>query len=305
MRPAWGVATGALAVSASAVLIELSGTAPGTASFYRCLFALAPLAVLARGEHGGALERAERVRAVLAGALFAGDSLLWTQAIGEIGAGLSTVLVNLQVVLVPVIAWVADREPVSRRYFAAVALVLPGVVLAAGVTGGPASLAGTIHASLAALCYSGFLHLLRRGGQDGRTRRAYLVVTASAAVVSLAAGFLGYGLDLTPGWAAIGWLVVVAVCGQVVGWLLVATNTPRLPSAVGAVLLLLTPVGAVVLGAVVLGERLSPPQLLGCALVLAGAVLATRSPAASSPCRSGTPARGARPRRDSAGRSAR
>ncbi|MEV5302489.1 EamA/RhaT family transporter [Amycolatopsis methanolica] len=238
--------------------------------------------MLARAEHGGALGLTERVRAVPAGALFAGDSLLWTQAIGEIGAGLSTVLVNLQVVLVPVIAWVSDREPVSRRYFAAVALVLPGVVLAAGVTGGPASVAGTIHASLAALCYSGFLHLLRRGGQDGRTRRSYLVVTASAAVVSLVAGLLGYGLDLTPGWAAIGWLVVGAVSGQGVGWLL------------------LTPVGAVVLG-----KRLSPRQLLGCALVLAGAVLATRSPAASSPCRSGTPARGARPRRDPAGRSAR
>ncbi|GHE85360.1 hypothetical protein GCM10017786_16690 [Amycolatopsis deserti] len=299
MRPAWGVATGALSVSASAVLIELSGTAPGTASFFRCLFALGPLALLARAEPGGALDRAERLRAVLAGALFAGDGLLWTQAIGEIGAGLSTVLVNLQVVLVPVIAWVADREPVSRRYFAAVALVLPGVVLAAGVTGEPASVAGTIHASLAALCYAGFLHLLRRGGRDGRTRRPYLVVTASAAVVSLAAGALGYGLDLTPGWAAIGWLVAVAVCGQVVGWLLVAANTPRMSSAAGAVLLLLTPVGAVVLGALVLGERLSLPQLLGCGLVLGGALVAAgaRPPAASSPSRRGFPALGARRRR--------
>ncbi|MDQ0382107.1 DMT family transporter [Amycolatopsis thermophila] len=279
MRPAWGVATGALTVSASAVLIELSGTAPGTASFYRCLLALPPLAVLAARERAGAASRADVVRAALAGVFFAGDSLLWTQAIGEVGAGLSTVLVNLQVVIVPLIAWLVDRERVPPRYLLAVVLVLPGVVLAAGLTGGstgPAPLAGAIHASLAALCYSAFLFLLRRGGQDGRTRRPYFVVTASAAIVSAIAGLLGYGLDLAPGWAAIGWLVLVAVSGQVLGWLLVAVGAPRLPSHVGAVLLLLTPVGAVVLGALVLGERLSPSQLIGCALVLTGAVVAAR-----------------------------
>ncbi|NIH83112.1 EamA family transporter [Amycolatopsis granulosa] len=152
-------------------------------------------------------------------------------------------------------------------------------MLAAGVLGGatgPAPVAGAVHASLAALCYSGFLFLLRRGGRDGRTRQPYLVVTAAAMIASLVAGALGYGLDLAPGWAAAGWLLVVAVCGQVVGWLLVAEGSPRLPSHAGAVLLLLTPVGAVVLGALVLGERPSPVQMLGCGLVLAGAVVTAR-----------------------------
>jgi len=51
-----------------------------------------------------------------AGALFAGDMLLWTQAIGEVGAGLSTVLVNVQVVMVALLAWAVDREPVPHRF---------------------------------------------------------------------------------------------------------------------------------------------------------------------------------------------
>jgi drug/metabolite transporter (DMT)-like permease len=65
---------------------------------------------------------------------------------------------------------------------------------------------------------------------------------------------------------------VVAACGQVLGWLLVARCSPRLPSQTGAILLLFTPVGAVILGAVVLGERPSPWQLAGCVLILGSAV---------------------------------
>jgi drug/metabolite transporter (DMT)-like permease len=68
----------------------------------------------------------------------------------------------------------------------------------------------------------------------------------------------------------IGWLIGVAVAGTVVGWLLVATYSPRLPSHVGAALLMLTPVGALALGSIVLGERPTVLQLIGCLLILIG-----------------------------------
>jgi drug/metabolite transporter (DMT)-like permease len=144
---------------------------------------------------------------------------------------------------------------------------------------------------LAAVCYAGFLFLLRRGGigagagsgagsgADGgagqRIAGAMLDVTASATVVSLVAGAMWHGVDLVPGWAAIGWLLVVALSSQVIGWLLVTAASPRLSSQVGAMLLLLTPVGAVALSAVVLRERPSAWQLAGCALVLVSVQFAT------------------------------
>ena len=64
-----------------------------------------------------------------AGVLFAGDMLLWTMAIAEIGAGLSTVLVNTQVVLVPLLAWLVDRELVTHRYLVALPVVIVYFVL--------------------------------------------------------------------------------------------------------------------------------------------------------------------------------
>lgn len=280
--PAWGMAIGALSVSGSAVLLGLAHTSPGTASFYRCVLALPALLALAAAERRRAspLPRHRYGLALFAGALFAGDMLLWTQAIGEVGAGLSTVLVNVQVVLVPLLAWAVDREPVPHRFLWWLPVLLMGVVLTGGVlehggTVGSDPLRGTVHALLAAVCYSGFLYLLRRGGHAGPVRQVYTAVVASAAVVSLAMGLLWYGFDPSPGWRVLGWLLAVAACSQVVGWLLVATASPRLASHVGAVLLLLTPVGAVSLGAVVLGERPTPLQLAGCALILVSAYVTT------------------------------
>jgi drug/metabolite transporter (DMT)-like permease len=65
----------------------------------------------------------------------------------------------------------------------------------------------------------------------------------------------------------------------------------RLPAEVGAALLLLTPVGALVLGALVLGERPGVVQLVGCALILVAAYVASvrdrGTPAHVSGCRVG------------------
>ncbi|WP_350281532.1 DMT family transporter [Kribbella sp. HUAS MG21] len=275
--PAVRLGAGALFVSVSSVLIDLAGTSPGTASFYRCVLALPLLAAAAEFERRRhrAPGRNELLLGVLGGAFFAGDMLLWTRAIDEVGAGLSTVVVNVQVIGVPLLAWAIDRETVPWRFVAWVPVMILGVALTAGLVDGGAAgtdpVWGTIHAVLAAACYSVFLYLLRRTGLGGRPIQNYFAVIASAGVVSLVAGWWWHGVDLTPGLRVIGWLIGVAVAGTVIGWLLVATYSPRLPSHVGAALLMLTPVGALALSAVVLGERPTVPQLIGAVLILAGA----------------------------------
>lgn len=276
------MAAGALAVSTSAVFIDIAGTSPATATFFRCALALPLLLPLAAREHRATPEpmgHRDIAVAAAAGILFTGDALWWTQAIAEVGAGLSTVLVNAQVVLVPLLALAIDREPISRRFLAVLPAMVMGILLTGGVVGsspaGADPAGGTLHAVLAALCYSGFLYLLRRGGMQGRPVQGYAVVVAIAALVALAAGPLWGRLDLAPTIGQLGWLVLTAVTGQVTGWLLVALAGPHLRPEVGAALLLLTPLGALALGAAALGEHPSAWQIAGSVLVLASAYAAT------------------------------
>jgi drug/metabolite transporter (DMT)-like permease len=225
--------------------------------------------------------------AVAAGAFFAADLILWHHAIGDVGAGLATVLANLQVVLVAVAAWVLLGERPSARVALAVPLVFAGAVLISGVVGegayGSDPALGALYGVLTAVAYTGFILVLREAGRDLRRPAGPLfAATLVATAVAIVAGALLGEVDLVPSWPAHGWLVTLALTSQVLGWLLIAVALPRLPASLTSVVLTVQPVGSVLLGIVLLGEQPAPLQLTGVAVIVAGIVIATRRTAASA-----------------------
>jgi drug/metabolite transporter (DMT)-like permease len=281
-RPVLAAAAGAGCIAGSATLVRLADTAPATAATFRCLYALPVLAVLMvlEDRRYGTRPARDRWLAAAAGVFFAIDLVLWHHAIAAVGAGIATVLGNLQVVFVGLIAWWLLHERPGPRLVAAVPVVLVGVVLISGVVGADAygddPAMGVVFGVGTSIAYAGFLLLLRRGSHDLRRAAGPLFdATAVAAVVSIAMGPWSGGIDLVPAWPAHGWLVALALTSQVVGWLLIAVSLPRVPAVLTSVILLLQPVASVLLAAAVLAERPSPLQLLGCVIVLAGVVAAT------------------------------
>src|SRR6266516_7921794 len=133
-RPVLAVLVGAVAIAFSGVLFRLAHVSPSTGAFYRCVFALPPLWLLARLEtrRYGRPGRRLVLLAWLAGAFFAADLILWHNAIEQVGAGLATVLGNTQVVLVGLIAWLIWRERPQTMSLVAIPIVLVGVVLISG-----------------------------------------------------------------------------------------------------------------------------------------------------------------------------
>ena len=219
---------------------------------------------------------------MLAGLFFAADLILWHHAIEDVGAGLSTVLGNTQVVLVGLVAWTLLGERPSTRALVSIPIVMVGVVFISGAIGAGAYGAhparGVLFGVLTALMYTGFLLTLRHGNQDVRRPAGPLCdATAVSALACLVAGLALGDLDLTPSWAATGWLVLLALSSQVLGWLLISLSLPRLPAVLTSILLTLQPVTTVVLGIVLLGESPSAIQLVGAAAILAGLVAVSTS----------------------------
>lgn len=288
-------ALGAVAIAFSGIFVRLSGVPPTTSAVFRCAYAVPVLALLAWRERAVAGPRpaGEQRLTLLAGAAFAVDLVAWHAAIDVVGAGLSTVLANVQVVIVGLVAWAFLGERPSRATVTAIPVMLLGVVLISGVVGGGAygddPVLGAALGLLAAVAYSGYLLLLRAGNREQRHRAgALLDATAIAALGSAAAGVAVGQVDLAPTWPAHAWLVALALNSQVVGWLLISYALPRLPAVVTSVLLLLQPVTAVLLGMAILDEAPSVVQLGGVGLVLVGIVVATASDTAR---RRRTPAR--------------
>lgn len=281
-RPTVAAAAGAACIATSATLVRLADVAPATAATFRCLYALPILAVLMWREDRrfGPRTWRERQIAWAAGVFFAVDLVLWHHTIAAVGAGIATVLGNLQVVFVGLIAWWLLHERPSGRLVAAVPVVLVGVVLISGVVGADAygedPMLGVVFGIATSVAYAGFLLLLRHGSRDLRRSAGPLFdATLVGALVSVLLGPVSGGVDLVPQWPAHGWLVTLALTSQVVGWLLIAVSLPRVPAALTSVVLLLQPVASVALSAVVLAERPSWVQLLGCVIVLVGVVAAT------------------------------
>jgi drug/metabolite transporter (DMT)-like permease len=278
---------GAMTIAFSSILVRLSHASPSTAAIFRCAYALPVLGLLAWLEERrlGRRGRPDRRIAVAAGFFFAADLLLWHNSIKYVGAGLATVLANIQIVLVPLVAWMVLSERPGRRVLAALPIVLFGVLLISGALEhgayGRDPARGTFYGLGAGIAYIGFLLLLRRGGADVRRVVAPLFeATATALVLCVIAGLIIGDADLVPVWPGAGWLIVLALSSQVLGWLLIMISLPRLPAAITSLTLAIQPVATVALAALILGESPSALQLLGGAVVV-GALLAARSPVRS------------------------
>jgi drug/metabolite transporter (DMT)-like permease len=281
---------GALAIAFSSILVRLSHASPSTAAIFRCAYALPVLGALALWEDRRYGPRAWRDRraAIASGVFFAADLILWHHSIEDVGAGLATVLANIQVVLVPLVAWLLLSERPSRGVLWALPIAGGGVLLISGALEqgayGRNPGAGTLLGLGAGVAYVGFLLLLRRGGSDLRRPAEPLFdATLVATIVCIPAGLVIGDAHMVPSWPSAGWLALLALSSQVVGWLLIGSSLPRLPAALTSVLLTLQPLGSVGLAALIFGESPSPLQLVGVALVLVALLVAGRSRPAPVP----------------------
>jgi drug/metabolite transporter (DMT)-like permease len=283
LNPRLLAGAGALAIAFSSILVRLSHASPSTAAIFRCAYALPALGLLTWLEDRRLGPRAWPARwpAIASGVFFAGDLILWHHSIEDVGAGLATVLANIQVVLVPLVAWLVLSERPERRVLAALPLALLGVLLISGVAEhgayGRAPGRGALFGLGAGIAYVGFLLLLRHGGADLRRPAGPLFdATATATAVAIVAGAVVGDARLVPSWPGAWWLIVLALTSQVLGWLLITTSLPRLPAAVTSLLLMIQPIGSLALAALIFGESPSPLQLGGVVLVLGAVVDATR-----------------------------
>jgi drug/metabolite transporter (DMT)-like permease len=289
-RPLPLLVAGAVCIAFSGILVRLADVTPSTAAFYRCAYAVLPLAALLVWERRRYGSRGGRARTLawVAGAFFAADLVLWHHSIAAVGAGLATVLGNVQVVIVPLAAWVVLGERPAPRVAASVPIVLGGVVLISGLVGADAygdnPALGTLFGLLTAVAYAGFLLTLRAGSADARRSAGALFhATLASALFTLPIGATLGELELEPSWPEHAWLLVLALTSQVLGWLLIAAALPGAPAAVSSVVLTLQPVMSVVLAMLLVDEDPSTWQLLGIAVVICGIAMATLGRRAPDP----------------------
>jgi drug/metabolite transporter (DMT)-like permease len=295
VRPLPLALAGTACISSSAVVMQLAGTSASLTAVGRCVFALPVLGAMMvyerrRGSSAGILTARGRWLARLAGCFLAADLIVWSHAISAIGAGLATVVPNLQVVVVALLGWLVLRERPDRSLLLAAPAMIAGLALVGGLTGahvyGADPAAGVTEGAAVAVLYAVYIFALRQATASAGRPSPIAVLFQATLGAAVAAGVLGFFLHdfrLGHAWPALGWLVVLALTSQVLGWLLITASMSRLQAWMIGVVLLTQPAGSVLLGYLVLNQRPAPIQLLGMTLILIGVLVAvTRSASRSA-----------------------
>lgn len=283
-RPLLLSCVGGTLLGLTGVLFHVSGASPSTATAFRCLYALPLVWLFAAYERRrGGRWTGSRPLGWLAGVLLAADLVLWQRSVQDVGAGLATVLGNSQLVFVVLVSALVLRERITARVAAAIGAMMVGIVLISGVLEaspyGAEPLRGAAYAVAAGALYAAYILLLRRASGGAASVTPLLHATLGAAVGAVLLGVALGELDIAPSWPAHGWLLLLALGPQVLGWSLITFTLPRQPAALTALLLLVQPLTTVALSAVALGERPSPWQLAGCAVIVLGVLWGSRRPA--------------------------
>ena len=277
--PAWAgpvmLIAGAIAIGFAPIGLRLSDFEPQATGFWRFAFSL-PLIALFIKARGGKVGWPTPLT-LLAGLFFGLDIAFWHASLMITSVANATFLVNLGNAAVGLVAWVVLRERPARIWLVALAIALSGAFLlsrgAANADG--AALQGDLLALLAAIMVGLYLFFAKLARRDSGAMQVLFWSTATTLLVSLAACGLRGEAIIPPDPAWFLWPLLLAVVAHVVGQGMIVAGVGATPAALAGLLLLIQPVAAGLIAWPLFGEALTPTQLAGCVLVLAGVWLAS------------------------------
>lgn len=283
------VALGAavIAVSWAAIFVRWADI-PGSASaFYRVLIAACVL-VPWRAAHKPAGARRQTptphalAMAIAAGVFFALDLAFFNTAIMRSSASTTSLLGSNAPIFVGIGSWLLFGRRPHRLFWAGLAAAMTGMALMiwAGAdtsAGARHDVIGDLMAVAAAFCFAGYILAVAeaRGSMDTLTLNTIAIASCTITLlpicIAIDAPLWGYPAAT---WLA---LVYLGLISQVGAYLGIAFALGHLPATVVSIGLLAQAPLTALLASFLLDERLTPLQLAGGALVLAGIYLVTRS----------------------------
>ena len=299
-RPALGytmVATAAALFAVNGTVSKVilgSGINAQQLTEVRCAGALVGLTLLAVAVQPSSLRLRRRELPLLVALGVGGLALVqWSYffAIHRVAIGVALVIQFVGPILVALWARLVYGEQVRRRIWVALALALTGLVLIVEIwKAHRPNGAGLIAAALAAVTYAGYILLAERGvrARDPISLSAwgFLFATLFWSVLAPWWTFPGARADdrvsllgnlsssHLPVWALMVWMVVL---GTIVPFALVVSALRHISATRAGITGMLEPVLAIVVAWLWLGESLTPLQLSGATVTLAGISLAQTS----------------------------
>ena len=218
------------------------------------------------------LGRGGLAAATLAGALLGAGYVLQTAGLQRTSVSSTGFITGMYVVLTPLLAFAIFRVRIALAAWGGVLVATAGLALLAGVHAG--SGAGDVLVLAGAAVYSLQIVLMERFAPL-YDAFAFTLVEMIAAFVGLLAIAGGSGeLSVPHGWTVWGALLVTGIFASALGFLAQTWAQRRTSATRTALAFSLEPVWTAFFGFTLAGDRLGAVRWAGCAVIMAGIVLA-------------------------------
>lgn len=208
--------------------------------------------------------------AVLAGLGVAGNFSLYFVSISEGSVAVAATLMYCAPVFVYLVSFALGLEQSTAGKWAAVALVMTGVVLLTGawdVGAGDVTLVAAVTGLLSGLCYAVFIFGFKYAAPHGSPQAILVVAFAVLAAVLFVVGDTGEAADVLQmsSWPL---FLVLGILGAGLSFIVYIVGLRDTAPAVAAIVAMVEPVTASLFGVALLDEGLGWLQVLGLVLIL-------------------------------------
>ncbi len=279
------ILAGAFMISFSPVFVNLVDIEPTVSGFYRMLFgSIALFIIYVIKNSQNPLKKNVSKFIVLSAIFFSLDLWFWHRSIIYVGPGLSTLLANFQILILPFLALIFFNQKTQRIQIFSIFLGLLGLFLITGESWnalGNNYKLGILFGLLTAISYAGYIIAVKRIDHNEENNsdpvfNLLFISLISAALLFLFSFFEQASLEIASTRDLI-WMICYGLFSHVLGWFFILNGLQNLSTVSAGIILLTQPLLSYVWDILIFQKVILPIEYIGIVSVLLAMIITIKS----------------------------
>ena len=279
------VLSGAFLISFSPVFVNLVDIEPTVSGFYRMLFGSIALFIIYLIRNNENPLRKNISKFIVLGAIFFSlDLWFWHRSIIYVGPGLSTLLVNFQILILPFLALIFFNQKTQRIQIFSIFLGLLGLFLITGqswdIVGNNYKL-GVLFGLLTAISYAGYIISMKRIDYNAAVNSDPIFNLLIISLISAGLLFLFSIIEQVPleikSSSELIWMICYGLFSHVIGWFFILNGLQKISAVTAGIILLTQPILSYVWDIIIFKKVILPIEYFGIVSVLLAMIITIKS----------------------------
>lgn len=279
------ILSGAFLISFSPVFVNLVSIEPTVSGFYRMLFGSIALFIIYLIKNNENPLRKNISKFIVLGAIFFSlDLWFWHRSIIYVGPGLSTLLVNFQILILPFLALIFFNQKTQRIQIFSIFLGLLGLFLITGqswdIAGNNYKL-GVLFGLLTAISYAGYIISIKRIDHNAAVNSDPIFNLLFVSLISAGLLFLFSIIEQVPleikSSSELIWMICYGLFSHVLGWFFILNGLQKISAVTAGIILLTQPILSYVWDFIIFKKVILPIEYFGIVSVLLAMIITIKS----------------------------